>query len=97
MYQLQIIHVTLKLPVGIELPKLKKAANQIVAKQYLDKANQKAADTPCQGEMVTLLGQEETDISWKAVIYAVPKGVMSWSLRACARLLRQPGQVGQDS
>ena len=53
----------------IELPKLKKAANQLVANKYLKKANQKAAETPCQGELVTLLGQEETDISCKSLIY----------------------------
>ena len=55
----------------IELPKLKKTANQIVANQFLTKANKKAADPPCQGELVTLLGQEKTEITCTALIYAV--------------------------
>ena len=79
----------------IELPKLKKVANQIVAKQYLEKHNKKAEETPFQGEMVTLLAQEEADISWKSLIYAVPRGVMSWALRACTNSLATPDNLAR--
>ena len=71
----------------IELPKLKKAVTQIVASQYKDKANKKAADIPFQGELLTLLGQEQSDITWKSLIYSVPRGVMSWAVRACTNIL----------
>jgi hypothetical protein len=49
----------------IEIPRLKKAAKQIVAEQYVAKANHKDAEMPVQGELLTLLGQDEADITWK--------------------------------
>ena len=67
----------------IELPKLKKAAKQIVAK----KANSKETETTFQGELLTLLGEEESDISWKAIIYSVPRGVMFWAVCSCTNSL----------
>ena len=71
----------------IELPKLKKASKQIVAEKYITKANSKAAETTFQGELRTLLGEEDSDISWKAIIYSVPRGVMSWAVRSCTNSL----------
>ena len=79
----------------IELPKLKKAANQIVGNQYVASANRRAAEIPFQGELLTLLGQEETDISWKSIIYSVPRGVMSWAIRSCTNSLATPDNLAR--
>ena len=79
----------------IEIPKLKKAANQIVAQRYVEIANKTAAETPFQGELLALLGQEDSDISWKSVIYSVPRGVMSWAVRSCTNSLATPDNLAR--
>ena len=84
----------------IELPKLKKAAKKIVLEEVTAAANTKAAEAPFQGELLTLLREEESDITWKSLIYPVPRGVMAFGL-GCACLYQklahplQPGQVGE--
>ena len=79
----------------IERPKLKKAANKIVSEQFITRADKQAADAPFQGELLTLLGEEEADITWKSLIYAVPRGVMSWAIRACTNSLATPDNLAR--
>ena len=79
----------------IEISKLKKAATQVIANKYVEIANRKAAETPFQGELLSLLGQEDNDISWKSLIYSVPRGVMSWAVRSCTNSLATPDNLAR--
>ena len=63
------------------MPKLKNAAKDIIAHQYLDKANEKANNLELQGEFARLLAAEELDVDWKSKIFQVPRGVMAFAAR----------------
>ena len=63
--------------------------------QFITRADKQAADAPFQGELLTLLGEEEADITWKSLIYAVPRGVMSWAIRACTNSLATPDNLAR--
>ena len=48
-----------------------------------------------QGELATLLAEEEGDIPWKATIFSVPKGVMAFAVRACTNTLATPDNLAR--
>ena len=66
-----------------------------MSEQFITRADKQAADAPFQGELLTLLGEEEADITWKSLIYAVPRGVMSWAIRACTNSLATPDNLAR--
>ena len=68
--------------VRIEKPNIMKEAKRKVENLYRVRSIQTAGQLPLQGEMLTLLAEEEKDISWKATIFKVPRGVMGWAVRA---------------
>ena len=78
-----------------ELPKLKKAACKLIQQQFTEKSVNKAKQTPFQGELLVLLTEEESDISWKSLIFSVPKGVMAWAVRACTNSLATPDNLAR--
>ena len=39
------------------------------------------------------MAEEKTDISWKSLIYRVPRGVMGWAVRACTQTLATPDNL----
>ena len=77
------------------LPKLKSETSKIVAKKFLDRCNEKAEALTFQGEFLQLLKQEEQDITWKSYIYAVPRGVMSFAMRASTNSLATPDNLAR--
>ena len=79
----------------IALPNLKKATNQIVARKFLNKYNDQAEDLTFQGEFIKLLHDEQQDITWKSYIYAVPRGVMSFAMRASTNSLATPDNLAR--
>ena len=56
----------------LELPKLKKSAKALVAEKFKRKENQKASQMEVQGALANLLEEEETNLEWKSLIFAVP-------------------------
>ena len=58
------------------MPKLKKAAKDIIANEYLESATEKGESLELQGELSRLLISEANDIGWKSVIYSVHR--VSW-------------------
>ena len=68
--------------VRVKLPAIKKVAKQKVAQIYREKAEEVANKIPFQGALLTFLAQEKKDISWQALIFKGPRGVMAWAVRA---------------
>ena len=79
----------------LSLPTLKKETNKIIAKKFLDKCNEQAQYSPFQGEFIQLLQEEQQDITWKSYIYAVPRGVMSFAMRASTNSLATPDNLAR--
>ena len=77
----------------LALPNLKKQTNNIIKEKFLDKYNEQAEETNFQGEFFTLLKEEKRDITWKAFIYCVPRGVMAFAMRSSTNSLTTPDNL----
>ena len=75
------------------MPKIKKAAKDKVAKSVKQKAVEAAKAVPCQGQLLTLLNEEEQDITWKSLIFKIPRGLLAWGVRACTNTLATPDNL----
>ena len=72
-----------------------KAGKTLVKEKYLSKAKVVAEKLETQGAMANLLAEEEASVPWQSLIYAVPKGVMSWAARASTNCLASPDKSGK--
>ena len=81
--------------VRVEKPKILKVAKKKVASMFQVKSTQTAAKLGFQGQMLTLLAEEEQDISWRSSIYRVPRGVMAWAVRAGTNTLATPDNLAR--
>ena len=79
----------------LETSKVKKAGKTIIKEVYLEKANAKADELESQGTVARLLAEEEKDIPWQSLIFAVPKGVMAWAARATTNCLASPDNLSK--
>ena len=79
----------------LETAKVKKAGKAIINQVYLDDAKAKADQLESQGAVARLLAEEEKDIPWQSLIYAVPKGVMAWAARATTNCLASPDNLAK--
>ena len=77
---------TFPVTVRIEKPKIMRVAKERVAKIFASKSAEAANAAPFQGEMLRLLQEEGQDISWKATIHRVPRGVMAFAVHATCTL-----------
>ena len=50
-------------------------------------------DLVVQGEFLSLLEEENTDVTWKSFIYGVPRGVMSFAIRSATNTLATPDNL----
>ena len=81
--------------VRVEKSNIMKEARRKVEELYRERSMEAAGQLPFQGEMLTLMGQEEKDISWKATIFKVPRGVMAWAVRAGTNTLATPDNLAR--
>ena len=81
--------------VRVEKPTIMKEAKRKVENLYRERSIETAGQLPFQGEMLTLMGQEQKDISWKATIFKVPRGVMGWAVRAGTNTLATPDNLAR--
>jgi hypothetical protein len=79
----------------LSLPNLKKATKEIVARKFLEKYNDQAQALTLQGDFLRLLQEEQKDVTWKSYIYAVPRGVMSFAMRASTNSLATPDNLAR--
>ena len=76
-----------------EVPKLKKAANEVIASSYLDYWNEVAKGLTMQGDFLRLLAEEESNMTWQSFKYSLPKGVLGWAARAATNSLATPDNL----
>ena len=72
-----------------------RVAKERVAKIFASKSAEAANAAPFQGEMLRLLQEEGQDISWKATIHRVPRGVMAFAVRAGTNTLATPDNLSR--
>ena len=72
---------------------LKEAVRQEVQFNYLEKWNDKVKDFVLQGDFPNLLISEQSNVTWKSIIYGVPKGVMQFSMRSSTNTLATPDNL----
>ena len=75
------------------LPTLKKYTNNVVANKYLEKYNKQAGESAFQREFINLMQREQLDVTWKSYIYSVPRGVMSFAMRAATNAPATPDNL----
>ena len=73
--------------VAEQMPKLKEAAKNQVQFIYLEKWNEKVKQLIIQGDFLNLLISEQSNVSWKSIIYGVPRGVMQFAMRSSTNTL----------
>ena len=86
---------TFAVTVRVEKPMILKAAKEKVAKIYEKHSSEAVEAAPFQGEMLSLLEKEGQDISWKASIFQVPRGVMAFAVRAGTNTLATPDNLAR--
>ena len=86
---------TFPVTVRVEKPKIMKVAKGKVAKIFATKSSEAATASPFQGEMLKLLEEEGQDVSWKATIHRVPRGVMAFAIRAGTNSLATPDNLAR--
>ena len=81
--------------VRIETPKIMAEAKKKVEAIFRRKSSQAVGKLGFQGDMLKFLEEEERDISWKATIFKVPRGVMAWAVRAGTNTLATPDNLAR--
>ena len=76
-----------------QIPKLKKAVKDTIKEQFSEKYNQQAEALSFQGEFLTLLNEENSDVTWRSYIFGVPRGVMSFAMRSSTNILATPDDL----
>ena len=79
----------------LEIPKLKKGGKVLGKEKFLKKARQAAERLEVQGAIASLVAQEKDCIPWQSLIYAVPRGVMAWMVRASTNCLASPDNLAR--
>ena len=70
-----------------QTPVLKKTVRQEVEKLYLDIWKDRVMQLVMQGDFIKLLESEQSNVTWKSIIYGVPKGVMGFAMRSATNTL----------
>ena len=65
-----------------QLPKIKEAAKNQVQFIYLEKWNERVKNLIIQGDFMNLEISVQSNVSWKSLIYGVPRGVMQFAMRS---------------
>ena len=73
--------------------KAKKEVNTSIKEETLAMWNKKGQKLTLQGDFVKLLIKEQENVSWKSIINNIPKGVLSFALRASVNGLPTPDNL----
>ena len=76
-----------------QLPKIKEAAKNQIQFIYLEKWNERVKNLLVQGDFLNLLISEQSNVSWKSMIYGVPRGVMQFAMRSATNTLATPDNL----
>ena len=75
------------------IQKAKKGVNKSIKEETLALWNQKVQKLTFQGDFASLLIEEETNVTWKSIVNNIPKGVLSFTLRASVNGLPTPDNL----
>ena len=67
---------------------MKTAVRNEVQSVYKDIWREKVERLVSQGDFLKLLESEQSDVTWKGLIYGVPKGVMAFAMRSATNTER---------
>ena len=76
-----------------QTPILKTAVRNEVQSVYKDIWREKVERLVSQGDFLKLLESEQSDVTWKGLIYGVPKGVMAFAMRSATNTLATPDNL----
>ena len=78
---------------NILVHKAKKAMTKSVKEETLLNWNNKVKKLTFQGDFINLLIEEESNITWKSICHNIPKGVLSFALKASVNGLNTPDNL----
>ena len=73
--------------------KAKKATKASLRDETLQIWNNKIKKLVMQGDFVQLLAEEKENVTWKSIAYNIPKGILSFALKACTTTLNTPDNL----
>ena len=73
--------------------KAKKVMVKSVKEETLLNWNEKVKKLTFQGDFINLLIEEESNVTWKSFCHNIPKGVLSFALKACVNGLNTPDNL----
>ena len=84
-------------PQRMELRKLKKAGQAVIASKYEEQTSSRAINLEVQGHLAILLDKAKINMAWHSVIFSVPRGVMAFAARAATNSQsRQSGSLEEN-
>ena len=83
--------------IGLEkvttIEKAKKVVKESIKEEVLKTWNSRVKDLTMQGDFIQLLAEEEENVTWKSLVYNVPKGILPFALKACTNTLNTPDNL----
>ena len=76
-----------------EIPKAKIATKQSIREFTIEQWNTKVEKLIMQGEFTKLLIEEKENVTWKSIIYNIPRGVLSFALNSTTNTLPTPDNL----
>ena len=80
-------------PSRIEIERAKKTMKSTVATETKQLWDNKVKQLTVQGDFVGLLIEEQENVTWKSICNNIPKGVLSFALKACTNSLNTPDNL----
>ena len=74
---------------------LKNEAKKIIRVQNIREIEGKVSGLAVQGSYLKLLLEEKENITWKSIIYSMPRGILSWASRAVTDSLFTPPNIAR--
>ena len=75
---------------------MKSGLKKVIAQDKFSKWNERIHSLSKQGNLMKLLEEEESDLTWRSAMYGLPKGLLSFAARAAIDCLPSPGGSGGD-
>ena len=74
---------------------LKNEARKIIRVQTIKEIEGKVTELTVQGTFLKLLQEEKENITWKSIIYSMPRGILPWASRAVTDSLSTPANLAR--
>jgi hypothetical protein len=76
-----------------KLKRAKKVMKESLNNENIDYWNNKVKDLTFQGDFIKLVMEEQENVTWKSIAHNVPKGVLSFALKASVNGLNTPDNL----